>query len=268
MNLASPSLGFDEFDAIRQFLYKACGIRLNDQKEELVRSRLLRRLRELNLSTFREYLARVEKDAQERTQLIDALTTNTTQFFRERHHFDLLTSTYLPRWHERRQPVRIWSAGCSSGQEPYTLGMTIRDFGRVNDIKILATDISTKVLAMASSGVYPDDEVAGLPPGIMSKHFEPGPSPGTHRVAAQTRAYVKFARLNLLERWPMKGPFQAIFCRNVMIYFERDLQLKLAERYIELLEPGGLLCIGHSESIPQGRFPIKVIAPATYEKIA
>jgi chemotaxis protein methyltransferase CheR len=269
--LTAPALGRGEFDAIRGLLHEVCGIRLNPGKEELVRSRLLRRLRDLNVGSFGEYVTRLRGPGgkEEAQRLVDLLTTNTTSFFREKHHFDLLRTQLIPEWQASRAPVRIWSAGCSSGQEPYTIAMTLFEASQRPeqwDVRILATDISSRILATAKRGVYEKELTDSIPGHITAKYFEPAPEGS--RVVDKLRKKITFAPLNLMTRWPMRGPFQAIFCRNVMIYFERDLQAKLAARFIELLAPGGYLFLGHSEALAAGRSEMSPVAPSAYRRAA
>ena len=269
--LAAPALSRAEFDAIRGLLHTVCGIRLNPGKEELVRSRLLRRLRDLGVASFADYVARLQSPAG-RTELqflVDLLTTNTTSFFREKHHFDLLRTQLVPEWQASRQPVRIWSAGCSSGQEPYSIAMTLFEASprpEQWDVRILATDISSRILATAKAGVYEKELTQSIPGHVSSKYFEPAPEGA--RVIDRLRKKITFAPLNLMSAWPMRGPFQAIFCRNVMIYFERDLQAKLAARFIELLAPGGYLFLGHSEALAAGRSEMSPVAASAYRRAA
>jgi chemotaxis protein methyltransferase CheR len=265
--ITAPTLQASEFDAIRELLYRICGIRLKHGKEELVRSRLLRRLRELELPTFAAYvgLLRGPGGHAELQTLVNHLTTNTTSFFRENHHFELLRSTIIPAWRAARRPVRIWSAGCSTGQEPYTISITLNEAIHdidVWDIRVLATDISSRVLGKAKAGEYDEESLTGVSEAMRRKYFEP--TKDGAKVGPKLRRVIKFAPLNLLGPWPMRGPFQAIFCRNVLIYFERDLQAKLAARYIELLEPGGYLFLGHSEALGAGRQEMRAVGPSVY----
>ena len=267
---AAPELGRAQFEALRDLLGTTCGIRLHDGKSELVRSRLLRRLRALGLGSFDAYVARLDgpDGAAERVALIDALTTNTTSFFRETHHFRHLAEALVPAWAGAEGPVRIWSAGCSLGMEPYSIAMVLRDRATALDVRVLATDVSTRVLAEARAAVYDEATVAELPARLRARHFEPGPAPARVRVVAPTRALVSFARLNLMHDWPMRGPFHAIFCRNVMIYFDRATQRALADRYAAMLVPGGVLFLGHAETLGAIRTPMRAIGPSTYQRAA
>jgi len=259
-----------EFARLSATVYEVAGIVLPPGKEGLVRSRLARRLRELQLTSFEDYLEHVQVDASRRelAHMIDLLTTNKTSFFREAAHFDYLRDEVLARRPAGRR-LRIWSAGCSSGEEPYTLAMVIREtLGPGIDARILATDISARVLAKAQAGVYAAETVAEVPDALRRKWFVPasgpGALPGALRVADDVRGMVRFARLNLMGDWPMKGPFDAIFCRNVMIYFDRPTQERLVNRYHALLAPGGHLFVGHSESLTALRHPLAYVRPAVY----
>jgi chemotaxis protein methyltransferase CheR len=238
----------------------------------LVRARLLKRLRILSIESFQGYLDYVESDktGEEVVALIDALTTNKTDFFREPLHFDFLRDRVLPEIAESDRSFRIWSAGCSSGEEPYTMAMLLREsIPNIDrrDVKILATDISTRVLKIAREGIYTADKLQGLPEDIIRKGFStvPGAETKTYRVKEEMRRLVTFARLNLMERWPMKGPFDVIFCRNVMIYFDKTVQSELVQRYSQMLRPGGYLFVGHSESLSWSR-DVKYVQPAVYQR--
>jgi len=260
----------EEFRRICDLLYGLCRIRLQEGKEPLVQARLWRRVRNLGMLDFSEYLAFVESPAgrDERSALVDALTTNKTSFFREAEHFDFLRRL-LPTG--RRSSLRIWSAGCSSGQEPYTLAIVLREVlaaADLRDARILATDISAPVLARAREGLYDEDEVQGLTPGQLSRWFTPVREGAAkrHRVSEELRSLVRFARLNLMEPWPMRGPFDAIFCRNVMIYFDRETQQQLIQGFEGLLRPGGHLFVGHAESLTGRSAGLTYVQPAVYRR--
>ena len=249
-----------EFERIRKLVYQQCGIRLSDQKRDLVFNRVARRLRALALKSFTAYCDLAENDASGREieELINAITTNVTSFFRESHHFDFLTDQLLPRIAARRDArhrLRAWCAGCSSGEEPYSLAITLAEsrlFERGWDVKILATDIDTQILSRASAGVYRRDKMDGLSSELEKRWFERSGAPGEdlRQARPEIRNLVTFRRLNLMGPWPMKGPFDFIFCRNVAIYFDRPTQERLFRRYWELLDPDhGHLLVGHSESL-------------------
>lgn len=276
---ASPSNGFDdplqvfplteqEFQWVAKIMYQAVGIHLKDGKQNLVRARLGRRTRSLGCRSFSEYLSLVEADASggELQVMVDLLTTNKTEFFRDAVHFDFIRERIL-RPRKEQKKWRFWSAGCSTGQEPYSLAMLVADFfgslqGR--DVKILATDICRLVLARAADGYYEAEELEGLPPAYLQRFLKPEGQ--GYRVKAEIRQLVHFALLNLNGDWPMRGPFQAILCRNVMIYFDRVTRERLLERFYALLEDGGYLFVGLSESLTGLRHPYTYIRPAVYQK--
>lgn len=270
---AAPALAADaeltpaQFQAISTLVYDIAGIQLRQGKEGLVRSRLAKRLRALALPGYDAYLARVQEDARELAEMIDLLTTNKTNFFRESAHFDFLRDTLAPQWAAAGKPVRIWCAGCSTGEEPYTLAMVLReaipDVDR-RDVKILATDISHRVLAQAKAGVYGEQATSEIPPELLRRHFVKAPT--GQSAGAALRKMITFGSLNLMGPWPMKGPFDAILCRNVMIYFDKPTQQKLVERYWGLLAPGGHLFVGHSESLSALQHRFAYVQPALYRK--
>ncbi len=266
-----------QFDWIRCLAKSACGIDLGDGKKELVRARLTKRLRKLSLRDFGKYIEYVRNDTtgMELTALLDALATNQTSFFREVEHFDHLREKVIPyivagAGSDKRR-LRIWSAGCSSGEEPYSIAITVRE-GVPNvdswDVRILATDISTRVLAQAEKAIYDRERVKVVPPRLQSKYFrvaEARPE-RLYRVDDRMKRMVHFARLNLMDPWPMKGPFDVIFCRNVMIYFDKPTQGRLVQRFSELLVSGGTLFIGHSESLTGIRHGFRYVQPTVYQK--
>jgi chemotaxis protein methyltransferase CheR len=270
---SSPVLSEAQFQRIRTLVHGLCGISLGDEKQGLVQTRLARRLRQLALADFGAYLEHVERDlsGQELTHLVDALTTNKTGFFREPEHFRFLQRQVLPRLDTPGVRLRLWSAGCSSGEEAYSLAITLHealpDAGR-RDVRILATDISTAVLAQAREAVYGAKAVQEVPEGLLRRHFVRlrGLSPPAYRVHEQVRAMVHVARLNLVGSWPMRGPFQVIFCRNVMIYFDQRTRQELVQRLWELLAPGGYLFVGHSESLASLTHEFQFVQPAIYLK--
>ncbi|WP_411280665.1 CheR family methyltransferase [Gemmatimonas sp.] len=260
-----------QFARITEVLHEHAGIRMREGKEGLVRARLAKRLRKLNLPDFEAYLDFVEKEPSRRefAEMIDALTTNKTSFLREVSHFDYLRDDVFPTL---KGPVRIWSAGCSSGEEPYTLAMLANEsFGNVNtrDVRILATDLSHRVLATAKAATYPAETMADVPSAWMHKYWTRRRDPvgrEVYEAGTSLRRLVHFAKLNLMERWPMQGPFDAILCRNVMIYFDKATQQQLVERYWALLRPGGHLFVGHSESLTGLTHRFRYVQPAVYVK--
>ena len=254
--LAAGEFGFDrsDFAFIATTLYEGAGISLPASKANLVYSRLAKRLRALGLESFRDYCALVgsEEGTEERAQMIAALTTNVTRFFREPHHFDHLRAKVVePVAAEIKQGrrLRIWSAGCSSGQEPYSIALSILSLlpdARAYDVKILATDINPLVLDTARKATYPAEEVVSVPADLRRSWMENVGS-GAMRLDEAPRGLVTIRPLNLIGTWPMKGPFDAVFCRNVVIYFDEKTQMRLLTRISTLLRPGGYLYLGHSE---------------------
>jgi chemotaxis protein methyltransferase CheR len=270
-----PQLGDAEFDFIRHVVGENAGIVLGPNKRQLVQGRLARRLRELGLPSYEAYCDYV-RDAgpEELVGLINAITTNVTSFFRENHHFEALASYMLPEAMKRNaasRRLRVWSAGCSTGEEPYCISMAAAEVLPASpryDFKILATDIDSDVVAAATSGIYPLDRMASVSPERLKRFFLKGS--GEHQgcaVAKETlKSLITFRTLNLLHGWPMKGPFDVIFCRNVMIYFDQPTREKLVNRFSEMLAPGGYLCIGHSESIHAGTAPFKLVGKTIYRR--
>jgi len=244
-----------DFAALAKLVHDECGIVLADAKKGLVVSRLARRLRELNLPDFGQYcrLLQSEQGTDERANLISALTTNVTKFFREDHHFRSLEKQILPALIDkarRRGRVRIWSAGCSTGEEPYSIAMELLEQcsdAASLDIRILATDIDPHVLATATAGRYSETAVAGVPASRRSRYFSA--SSGTFEVGKVLQELITFAPLNLVSQWPIRGPFDVIFCRNVVIYFDNATQEVLWKRFASLIPPSGHLFIGHSERL-------------------
>ena len=253
-----------DFETIASLLYKASGIRLTDKKEHLVYSRLSKRLRARNLSSFEEYCRLLKKETEEEELLlvIQALTTNVTKFFREPHHFELLRNSVLPALTEkakRGDPIRIWSAGCSAGQEPYTIAMEILEWmpnADQLDVKILATDIDKTMVDTGRRGVYPDSEVQSIAPNLRNKHFQTGEGGDQWQVSQAMQKLVSFRVLNLFDPWPMRRTFHAIFCRNVVIYFDMDDQAILWEKFAKHMSKDALLMIGHSERISGRATPL------------
>lgn len=263
------SLSDAEFRQIAAIAAREAGLAIPETKKSLVQSRLARRMRSLGLSACSAYLAALEEDAEETQHLICALTTNVSHFFRERHHFDHVRDTFLTD----RAPVRLrfWSAGCSNGQEPYSLGMEIvraMPDAAQRDILVLATDIDRNVLEKAAAGIYSDSEVESISLKDRTRFLKSQPD-GTHRVSTEIRRLVKFRYLNLnANGWPMSGPFDAIFCRNVVIYFDDRTQASLWPRFRALLKPGGSLMLGHSERIhPMTGSGFEAIGVTTYRRI-
>ncbi|GMU68564.1 MAG: hypothetical protein AMXMBFR37_08970 [Steroidobacteraceae bacterium] len=247
----------DDFDALRSRVLDDTGIRLGDSKRELVYGRVTRRLRALGLDSFSAYRALLERDdGREREALRSAITTKLTAFNRERHHFDYLRDQLLRPWVEAgaSERLRIWSAGCASGEEPYSIAMTIAacvPHWQGRDIRILATDIDAAVLEYAQAAVYTQAQVARVPRADLERHFTRLPQDGgvRYRLRPQLAALVTLRQLNLVDELPMHGPLDAIFCRNVAIYFDRETQRRMYARFARLQRPGDLLFVGHSESL-------------------
>jgi len=240
-----------DFQRVRKLIYDHAGISLSDSKMDMVYSRLGRRLRITGLSSFREYLALLEKnDAAEWEAFVNSLTTNLTSFFREPHHFPILADHIRKIRH--RQPIQLWCNAASTGEEPYTMAMTMVDvFGSYNPpVHILATDLDTHVLKTAQSGIYSADRVDKLPQDILQRFFvEAAGGTGHVQVRPELRKMITFRQLNLLDsNWPIRGPFDAVFCRNVMIYFDKATQQKVLRKLLPVMRSDALLFAGHSES--------------------
>ncbi|WP_291843536.1 protein-glutamate O-methyltransferase CheR [Maricaulis sp.] len=264
-----------DFRTIADAIYTHAGIVIGDHKRELVYSRMARRLRQLGLANFETYLGRFDgpHGAEERDHLINALTTNHTHFFRESHHFEHVRDIAVKHWQARAaktgdRRIRIWSAGCSSGEEPYSLAATLAEAlgqGGGWDWRILATDIDTNVLAHAKRGEYPVGAVRDVPKTLQRNHFQPSARDGAMvRASAAIRSRITFNRLNLHGDWPMKGQFDLIFCRNVTIYFDGPTKNRLVKRFTESLKPDGWLYLGHSESVLGGTAGLHPVGRTIY----
>jgi chemotaxis protein methyltransferase CheR len=254
-------------------MYGKSGISLGEGKEALVSARVGRRMRVLGIQEHRAYLDQVMQDAagEEMVHLLDAISTNVTSFFRERDHFDFI-SRAMDEWLAAGQKqFRFWSAACSTGEEPYSLAMTLLDAaqGRSIDLKILATDISTRVLEKAQEGVYESDRIEGVPPALRDRYFErhhEGRN-AVYLVKSAVRNIITFKRLNLsTPPFPMHGPFDAVFCRNVMIYFDNRVRKGLLADMYRLLRNGGYLMVGHAESLTGMVSDFKVVRPSVYTR--
>ncbi|WP_255571953.1 protein-glutamate O-methyltransferase CheR [Celeribacter sp. PS-C1] len=254
------------FSRIAAIAAREAGIVLSASKVSMVKSRLTRRLRALKMSSFDDYLDFLEAsgDRTEMNNFISALTTNVSHFFRENHHFEYLESSILPRLKQKLASggkVRIWSAGCSNGQEPYSIAMTLLraapDLAQ-KDLKILATDIDPEVITRAKSGQYVGSLTTGLTDPTIASFFKKSLLDGEQALTVNpnVRNMVSFRQLNLHADWPMKGKFDVIFCRNVVIYFDEETQIRLYRRYANILEPGGWLMLGHSERLNESVIPL------------
>ena len=270
MEHAEISLSDREFSRIKNRVYEVAGISLSDAKRTLVISRLSKIVRSLELGSFDAYIDYLERggSAQDGQEFVNALTTNLTRFYREDHHFAHLRTHVgsLIAEQPRGSRLRIWSAGCSTGQEPYTIGMDLLSaFPELKrwDFKILATDIDTAVIARAAQGVYPQSELAGLSPERMRPFGKT--ADGNIRVPEAVREMISFKPLNLIAPWPMKGPFDAIFCRNVAIYFDKPTQGEVFGRFSKLLAPQGFLYIGHSENLGSGGDGFRLVGKTIYQ---
>ena len=271
MATASIDLNEKHFSKISELVYRSSGINLKKGKEALVRARLMKRLRAIGMKSVEDYMDYIgdAEGAHELASLIDVMTTNKTSFFREVEHFNFLRDKILPDL--ERTKLRFWSAACSSGEEPYSLAVLLREhIANIDkkDVLILATDISRRMLEKAHTAVYSEPIIKSLPPLYQKKYFSKlnNKQTGFHRVVDDVRKLVRLAWLNLLDPWPMKGPFNVIFCRNVMIYFDRPTQQTLINRFWEILEPGGYLFVGHSEGLSAIKHDFQYVRPATYRK--
>ncbi len=268
--------GNDDFEALRRLVKQITGINLSDQKRELVYGRLARRLRALHLRTFAEYRDLLAGDGgREIGEFCNAITTNLTSFFRESHHFDHLREHVLQALAANRagsRRVRIWSAGCSTGEEAYSLAMTVIEALpdlRAWDVKILATDLDSDVLAKAQRGIYAADRVRPIGSQRLSRFFreQRGREGTAYQVSEELSSLITFKQLNLMHPLPMKGPLDAIFCRNVVIYFDKDTQRELFARVAHLQKPGNLLFLGHSESLFKVSESYSPIGKTVYRRI-
>lgn len=266
-----------DFRSLVQLAREHAGIALSDSKRNLVYTRVSRRLRALGFTAFKEYRNYLAENAGELESFINAISTNLTKFFREGHHFDHFRGhVVLPFINGTRRGdgrLRIWSAGCSTGEEPYTIAAVLRreiPGGSRHDIRILATDIDTDVLSKAARGIYPANALDNVP-RVYRDYFE---SAGIVRDTENTRAtedirsLIVFRRLNLIEPWPFRGQFDAVFCRNVMIYFDNATKAALIERFIQAIKPGGWLYIGHSESFHGSHPELQLVGRTTYRRKA
>ena len=271
-------LSDEEFEQFRRIIYRSTGIHLSKKKKTLVISRLSKRLRALNLADFSQYYRYLKENhnsSDELVHMINRITTNKTEFFRERSHFDFLREDLLPHMIKKADKsgiarrLRIWSAGCSTGEEPYSIAMTIQEAFRGKqgwDIKILATDVDTEVLRKGITGVYSPNKVVDVPSEYLKRYFE-RQDDGYH-VKEGIKSMVVFRRLNLIrEIYPMKGPFDIIFCRNVIIYFDRDTKKRLMERFYQYLKDGGFIFMGHSESLMDMKDRFRYIKNTIYKKV-
>lgn len=263
-----------DFNFIKQFIARQAGIELSDAKRNLVYSRLVRRLRALKLPTFSAYCSHLEEgDQTELEHCVNALTTNLTAFFREAHHFAFLERELLPTLirEKRDKELRVWSAGCSTGEEPYSLAMVLSECMPENwTVRVLATDLDSSVVATGAAGQYTMDRITGITDTRRKRWFlrGKGAHEGQVRVRPELRDMITFKRLNLQDPWPLRQKFDFIFCRNVVIYFNKDTQRVLFERFAEQLTPGGHLFIGHSETLYRVSDRFKLLGSTVYQRVS
>lgn len=272
MNLMTVELTDSQFKKVSKLIYHLCGIYLKDGKEALVRARLMKRLRVLGMDSFDTYLNYIEskEGIKELGYMVDVMTTNKTSFFRELAHFDYLRDHVLPKIRGKRR-LRFWTAACSSGEEPFSLAILLREHIPdidIKDVKILATDISVTMLEKARRAVYLKNALSDIPLMYLQKYFFriQNSSAQEYQVTDNVRTMIRLAQLNLMDSWPMKGPFDVIFCRNVMIYFDRSTQQKLINRFWNLLGSDGHLFVGHSEGLSAISHKFNYVRPAIYKK--
>ena len=257
-----------DFERVCKLIYDHAGISLSASKQEMVYSRLARRLRATGLANFKDYLALLEEnDAAEWEAFTNSLTTNLTAFFREEHHFPALAE-HVKRY--KSGPISLWCCASSTGEEPYSMAITMAEaFGTLKPpVKILATDVDTNVLATAQAGVYPMERLEKMKPERLQRYFQRGTGAraGVARVREELRALVTFRQLNLLDAgWPVRGPFHAIFCRNVMIYFDKPTQYGILQKFAPLLRPDGVMFAGHSESFHHAADLFRLRGKTVYE---
>ncbi len=277
--LFTPEISKKEFDKFRALIYDSCRIKLDDKKVHLVKARLGKRIRKLSLNSFSEYYDYVQDPAHEDefVELLDAISTNTTHFFREEQHFNFLRSSILPEIVKKREQshtkkLRIWCAASSSGEEPYTIAISVlEELQNVSnwDFKMLATDISTKVLKIALRGVYEQEKVEKMPKNIVHKYFSSFKEGGNkyYEAGKALKDIISYRRLNLIsDTYPFNGPFDVIFCRNVMIYFDAKTREKLINHFYNYLVQGGYLIIGTSESFLSLNHRYSYVKPSIYRK--
>ena len=270
------SMSDEEFNKFRKLIYEQVGINLLPHKKIMLQGRIRKRLNKLGMSSFKEYYVLVQEDRSELIEMFNVVSTNKTEFFRENHHFEFLKeiipSIIEKNRKENLNKLSIWSSASSTGEEPYTIAMTLMDFPILKnwDVKIIASDISTTVLTKAHAGVYHDEAMRHVPKEMVKKYFIPIDD-GSYRISDNLKELVKFKRINLIsENHPFKGEFEIIFCRNVMIYFDRQTQINIINNFLRYLKKGGYLILGSSESLPvevvkENR--LKRVKSTIYEKI-
>jgi chemotaxis protein methyltransferase CheR len=278
-NFRSRHLTTEQFEVLSRFVQSELGIRMPPAKRIMLESRLQKRLRALSLDTFGDYIDFVFSDSQKEAELlhmIDAVTTNKTDFFRESDHFDYLTGKLLPQQYRhgwgRERPLRVWSTACSTGEEPYTLAMVLEEFRSEHsgfNYGVLATDISTRALEHGQKAIYPEERIEPVPHALRKKYLLRSKDRSSRlvRVRPELRKRVQFHRLNLMhDEYDIRDRFEVIFCRNVIIYFERPTQFRLLNHLYQYLAPGGYLFLGHSETLAGMELPLVSVAPTIYRK--
>ncbi len=264
-----------DFRFIQSLVGERTGIVLTDIKRTMVYSRLARRIRKVGVNSFEEYCELLKAgDESELVSFTNAITTNLTSFFREPHHFEFLRDSLFPELErcKMNKRLRIWSAGCSSGEEPYSIAMTVKDYFKHKtdwDIRILATDLDHDMVARGASGIYDADRVTGLDKGHISRYVRKGSgeNKGKVKMSGELRDIITFKQLNLLHEWPFTGPFDFIFCRNVVIYFSKDTQMELFDRYANMMTEDANLFIGHSESLFKVTDRFKSLGRTIYQRV-
>lgn len=265
-----------EFRGFRDLVYRECGIHMSESKRELLVARLSRRIRTLGMVRFGEYLTMVDADPRERVEMLDRIVTNETRFFREPKQFELLEKEIIPRWRAdadkglRTHRVRVWSAGCSTGQEPYSIAMTLLAHLDGWDIDILATDLSGRALRQSMAGVWPAEKAPEIPEKYLKAFMLRGVRSQEGRITAshELRSVIRFQRLNLHQDLPELGVFDLIFCRNVLIYFDVASRTRAVARIMSRLSPAGCLFLGHSESLLSSGLRLRPLGPSVYSRTA
>ena len=274
------TMSYSDFKKIASYIEKTVGIKMPDVKQTMLQSRIAQRLRALGIPTYAEYINYVfgkgKPNDEELVHMIDAVTTNLTEFFRESGHFDYMTNTALPRLvSEGRRFIKIWSAGCSTGEEPYTLSIVMKEFmrknpGKLDGYSVLATDVSTKVLNRAAEAVYEMESIKNLSTEMKRLYFLRSKNKEDTRVRVKpdVRKNVTFARLNFMDAdFGFRDTFQIVFCRNVLIYFDKPTQEAVIRKFLNYLEIGGYLFLGHSETIFGMNLPLQNLAPTTFQHV-
>jgi chemotaxis protein methyltransferase CheR len=277
-HIYKSELSDSEFKKLSQFIMSEYGIKMPIEKKVMLQSRLQKRLKELNILSFKEYIKYLFSPhgmSEEVIHMMDVVSTNKTDFFRESVHFDYLLSDILPELYEKKniRHVNIWSAGCSSGEEPYTMAITLSEFKEAHsgfDYSIVASDISTKMLKIAVNAIYAEDRTVDIPFTLKKKYLlrSKNREDKKVRIVPALRDKIEFKRINLLELTPSARPkYDIVFCRNVLIYFDRPTQYKILRVFCSNIEPGGYLFLGHSESITGLELPLKPLIPTVFTKI-